>query len=176
MPEKAEIISALQRSLDNLDVGDTKSNRAWTRFVTAELCKIAKDFGLTTCASGVGDYGEWLYDVTWLEYESAKPTDGLIATHLVAECEWGYTADVIEDFQKLLLARASVRLMVFDGTTSLGSRGIAQLLAEQIRKFNLSQDEDGWLFASWEQSGEAEWSFRYFTIEKGAVKHLPSPS
>ena len=57
------------------------------------------------------DHGEWLYDVTWLEYEGELLTDA----PLVAECEWSGGEEIDHDFQKLLLARAGVRLTIFDG-------------------------------------------------------------
>ena len=79
------------------------------------------------------DYGEWLYDVTWLKYERQRdglewPATALIEAPLVAECEWGRGKNleyIVEDFEKLLLARADVRLMIFDGNHKPGSKEIA---------------------------------------------------
>ena len=110
---------------------------------------------------GHRDYGEWLYDVTWLEYERER--DGLIEAHLVAECEWGNFRKIVYDFEKLLLARACVRLMIFNGFSQAQSEEIAEQLAERVRMFNGSRAEDAWLLAAWEGTPE-NWSFRYFTI------------
>ncbi len=86
-----------------------------------------------------------LYDVTWLEYGR----DGLlIDAHLVAECEWGDFHDIGEDFEKLLLARAGARLIIFDDTYKPYSKEIAKRLAERVKEFNGSRDEDAWLLAT----------------------------
>ena len=46
----------------------------WNKAVKTKLCEIGQgEFGFYVCARGVDksacDQGEWLYDVTWLEYE-----------------------------------------------------------------------------------------------------------
>ena len=91
---------------------------------------------------------------------SKHENDELVDAPLVAECEWGNKGDIEDDFEKLLLARAGVRLMIFDEPIS---KGMAERLAEKVRKFNGSRAEDAWLLASWEKSGH-HWSCRYFTI------------
>ena len=59
--------------------------------------------------------GEWLYDVTCFQYEEPWPTGQRML--LVAEVEWGGKkphAAVLEDFAKLLVARAEMRVMVYN--------------------------------------------------------------
>ena len=132
MPGKSEIMRAVRDGLDNLEVDDPKGDTEWTKAVKTKLCKIGREFGCKVGAGGVDnlDYGEWLYDVTWLEYERESddfkwPSAALIKAPLVAECEWGRGNNlgyIVEDFEKLLLARADVRLMIFDGNHEPGSR------------------------------------------------------
>ena len=164
-----EIIRAIQGGLDQLDVHIGDSTEDWTKAVKIELCRIGREeFGLKVGASGVTpfvpDYPEWLYDVTWLKYNDDDLTDAV----LVAECEWGEDSEIVYDFQKLLLARATLRLMIFDsGQDPQGSQVIAERLARQAGKFKRGKAGDGWLLAAWELNGENEngWSFRYFIIE-----------
>ena len=92
----------------------------------------------------------------------------MIDAHLVAECEWGDFEAIVEDFEKLLLARAGVCLMIFDGNYKPGSKGIAERLAGRVREFNGSRAEDAWLLAAWEKRNDGWW-FRYFTIEMNAA-------
>ena len=66
----------------------------------------------------------------------------MIDAHLVAECEWGDFEAIVEDFEKLLLARTGVRLMIFDGRYKPGSKEIAERLARRVREFNGSRAED----------------------------------
>ena len=179
MPDSPTIIYAVRCGLDNLQVSVSESNVVWTKAIKTKLCKIGRSPEFR-CKVGAHarevakcnrDYGEWLYDVTWLEYDS---DDCVTDTHLVAECEWGDGTDVDEDFQKLLLARATVRLMIFDGNYEPRSPKIADHLACQVRRFTRSRDEDAWLLAAWERTGENQrgWSFRYFTIDRGSAREL----
>ena len=170
MPGKSEIMRAVQKGLDNLEIDDPKGNTEWTKAVKTELCKIGREFKCKVGAKrnevekAYRDFGEWLYDVTWLEYEPKPFPDGLlIDVHLVAECEWGNFERIIEDFEKLLQARAGFRLMIFTGSNQANSGEIAERLAERVREFKGSRVEDDWLLAAWEGSSD-DWSFRYFTI------------
>ena len=185
MPGKSEIMCAVRNGLDNLEIDDPKENAEWTRAVKTELYKIGRDrFSFEVYASGVENpepgHGEWLYDVTWLEYEKNGCSElnarrKLVDAPLVAECEWGDLGDIYDDFEKSLLARASVRLMIFDGNQNPGSKKIAEQLAGRVREFNGSRAEDVWLLAAWEGSND-DWSFRYFTIKMNTAVPFPPPN
>ena len=74
MPGKFEIMRAVQKGLDSLPITADAAHGKWNPAVKTELCKIGRDrFGYYVCARDVDetdcDQGEWLYDVTWLEYE-----------------------------------------------------------------------------------------------------------
>ena len=174
-----EIVRAVREGLDNLKIIAAESDTVWTRSVKTKLCKVGRDgFGCKVgarkneVAKENRDYGEWLYDVTWLEYD--REYINIIDACLVAELEWGGVTDIDEDFQKLLLARAGMRLMIFDGNFEPGSEKIAKRLARQAGEFGRSRDGDAWLLAAWERSeaNEKGWLFRYFTIERGAAREL----
>ena len=174
MPGKFEIMRAVRDGFRSLEIDNPKGAQAWTEAVKTKLCEIGKDrFGCKIYANGVDepkpDGGERLYDVTWLKHEN----DELVDAPLIAECEWGNQGQIEYDFEKLLLARARVRLMIFDEPTS---KGMSERLAEKVRKFNGSRAEDAWLLASWEKSDRC-WSCRYFTIEMNtAAIPFPPPS
>ena len=111
MPGKIEIMGAVRHGLDGLNTDRRASDTVWTKDIKTKLCEIGRDeFRCKACASDAAeskrDFPEWLYDVTWLEYAADGP---LVDAHLVAECEWGNLGNIDDDFEKLLLARASVR-------------------------------------------------------------------
>ena len=54
---------------------------------------------------------------------------------LVAEIEWGNRGDVWDDFQKLLVARAGVRVMIFDDHA-----GLLEELREHVRQYRNGGD------------------------------------
>ena len=172
MPGKFETMRAVQKGLDNLEVV-----KPWTKAVKTKLCEIGREFGCKVCASGVenaGDYGEWLYDVTWLDYEKSGQGE-LVDAPLVAECEWGNFNAIVDDFEKLLLTRTDVRLMIFTGFNQAKSEKIAERLARKVSEFKGSRAEDAWLLAAWEKSDD-DWWLRYFTIEMNAAIPFPPPS
>ena len=182
MPGKSEIMRAVQEGLNSLEIDDPKGYTEWTKVVKTKLCEIGREFGFKVGAGGVDNpgYGEWLYDVTWLEYERECdglkwPAPVLIEAPLVAECEWGNEGAIKDDFEKLLLARAGIRLMIFDARDQSHSEEIARGLARMVREFNSSRAEDAWLLASWEGSND-DWSLRYFTIEMNAAIPFPPPN
>ncbi len=171
MPENSEIIRAVKEGLNSLRTPVAAPTETWTRVIKTELCRIGQEgFGYKVYASGVSrnrrDDGEWLYDVTWLQYETSGNGE-LIGVPLVAECEWGDEQDIEDDFERLLLARAGVRVMIFGGTNDpdVASR-IANRLAKKVEAFKRSCIKDDWLLAAWQPNGDA-WLFRYFTIGSG---------
>ena len=120
MPGKFEIMRTIRDGLDNLEIDDPKGDTEWTKAVKTTLCETGREFGFKVGAGGVDNpgYGEWLYDVTWLEYERECgdgfkwPSTALIEAHLVAECEWHRDKnfeEIVYDFEKLLLARTGIR-------------------------------------------------------------------
>ena len=185
MPGKYQIMRAIREGLDNLADSPTD----WTKAVLTELCQIGQGFGFEVGAKKNivneenRDWGEWLYDVTWLEYDQDRR---VIEAPLVAECEWGKPERIKEDFDKLLLARAGVRLMICEGNRKRGSNRsneITEELAKRIREFNGSCAEDAWLLAIFEDnkddpskgSAKKPWWFRYFTIGKYSRTGMNGP-
>lgn len=168
-----EIMRTVRRALDGLNIAARASRSEWTAAVAAKLCRVGRQCDCWVYASSVPDRRRdghgWLYDVTWLSYQP----DGekyLLDAELVAECEWNSGLDYIdEDFQKLLLARATVRLMIFDGGDAAGANRIAKHLAQQVAAFRRSSKNDAWLLAAWtwDDMDERGWSFHWFTIKQG---------
>ena len=184
MPGKFEIMRAVREGLNSLEVNKGEGPEVWNKEVKTKLCEIGRGrFGYSVYArrnevdEAYRDNGEWLYDVTWLEYEKNARGElvNLVDAPLVAECEWGNKGDIEDDFEKLLLARTGVRLMIFDHNwAGVGSKEIVEQLARMVREFNGSRAEDAWLLADWEQE---DWSFRYFMIDANhQAIPFPSPS
>ncbi|HMU88272.1 MAG TPA: hypothetical protein PKC11_11700 [Agitococcus sp.] len=123
----------------------------WTSAVKRSLCDLAASKNLASCASiDNADYSEWLYDVVWLEtQEGAKDTTNVIDCVLVCESEWGNVGHIRDDFQKLLLAKADYRLMIFQANSLDGFNKILLQLKEQICLFKKSVISDRYLFVGY---------------------------
>ena len=118
--------------------------------VKTALCNAYRDRQFHRCATGVdkgaADGGEWLYDVLCLRYTRKGWLRRVV---MVAECEWGNQDQIWYDFEKLLVARADLRVMVFDGRVKPGYPEIFQTFNRYIQKHKHSDRRDAWLFAAW---------------------------
>ena len=77
--------------------------------------------------------------------------------------------------KSFLLARAGIRLMIFNGFNQANSERIAERLAKKVGKFKGSRAEDAWLLAAWEGTLD-HWWFRCFTIEANQAVPFPPPN
>ena len=187
-----EIINLIQRSLDALREDIELRNRVdetiiWTRKIKSCLCDVGYQLGYYVCANKVdfehanpnmdiAHHGEWLYDVTWIKYQdnyengNPNPNSNLIKIPFAAECEWNDADHVKEDFEKLLQARAGIRLMICNSSIMNSSaQEVAEWLANLVGAFNDSQSNDVNLLATWEltDSPSCNWQFQYFKLECG---------
>ncbi len=139
---ESSIVSTLDEFISNCEEWD--SNEYWTKEIKTRLLKIGSDNGFSVAASGVKgvDYGEWLYDVFWYSNRSK-----LVDIGLAAEIEWGISFEehIQPDFEKLLVARARQRLMIFQAMNENVAKHIFQDLIEIIDRFKLNQSGDRYL-------------------------------
>ena len=144
---KTELRKALDDLIDERPE-DGWGRTEWTYRIQKMLVDMGIDQGKKVCAGGVEGATwptEWLYDMVWLQVSNDFNIENI---GLVAEIEWGEDWEVLEDFQKLLQARADVRLIVFDHED-----GLQEQLKRQIRKFKKSQPGDRYLFVSYVNAG-----------------------
>ena len=164
-PDKI-IQEILQRfkTLERADISKWNKTQRTSKVLTA-LCKIGKEHCSVFASRHFVDEqhrngGEWLYDITWCEYKNKL----LQSVPLVAECEWGTLGAIKDDFDKLILARAAVRVMVYDGGYSKdGAEGIANDLCRRVGAFEGNRPGDTYLLAGYDKDESSSW-FRYFKI------------
>jgi hypothetical protein len=131
--------------------GWANDDSKWTQKIKDKLWTIGVNSGFEVCThkSGIIEsiHGEWLYDITWIEYDR-KGNDGyLIDIPLVLESEWGKYDDIINDFEKLLLARARNKIMVFQMKNSDEINKMFVEFKKIISMFKRSNSSDRYLFA-----------------------------
>ena len=170
IPDK--IIQTLLEEFKNLEDTDTSGwNRTqWTSAVLTSLCSLGRQNKYYVYASSNfvdeqdKDGGEWLYDVTWCKYERKYEKYFLTSVPLVAECEWDNLGDIKDDFEKLILARAAVRVFVFDGRyCKNGADALANKFCDWVSAFEGSRKGDMYLLVAYEEV-KTPWNFRYFKI------------
>ncbi len=104
--------------------------------------------GYAVCGKGVNDtrWGEWLWDLVWLNIDEDIQ---IHSVELVVESEWGNEEDVFDDFQKLIVARAATRLMIFEAKTVERRSALITRMKRQIALFRGSALGDRYLFVSY---------------------------
>ena len=154
---------------DNLDLRYNAPTAPWTKGIMIRLRDVGKKNGYYVCVEKKfkADRGEWLYDMTWIKYCGTQPID----IGLVLELEWEVGRedadrkfDKIEyDFQKLLLARADLRCMIFWSATRQSARENIERLIEQVQGFEKKVIGDNYVFCVWLQD-EACFKFYPYTV------------
>lgn len=171
-----ELCSALDRVAKDPVLRNEDGRRPWTREVKTALCRWGLSQGFYVYAHSIRDrfrevpkkrrpQYEWLFDVTCLTYNGRY----LDRVPLVAECEWGNEDDIYDDFEKLLLARAEIRVMVFDAD-QLNSENKFRKFEKYVGRCTWTQPEDTYLLAAYTQDRDG---FDYRLIEGGKLSRLP---
>ena len=151
------------------DGANLRTDGQWNRAVKTALCRVGKDLGYSVWANRVDikpNGGEYLYDVSWLKYE-----DNLLKSWpMVAESEAKNIGEIKDDFEKLLIARDAVRVMVFKGKWHKnGAEAIAGEICKWIRAYEGSQEGDTYLLIGSEEDKD-NWWFRYFKNPCGQTR------
>lgn len=153
-PIEKEISNNLSRIWD---IADDSSPTVWTNSINMILAATAKQnereystaSKLKTCENP-----EWLYDFVWYDNNEF----GLNNIYLVVESEWknprgneDYCYDIQYDFEKLILARAPYRLIIFEGDNLLENTGYLDALKAVVRNCKLTNIGDRYMFAAWDK-------------------------
>jgi hypothetical protein len=171
------LVDAIRGRLDRVNDtlrGSGHGNEEWTSRIKRELVALGKSHGVYACASGVevADHGEWLYDVCWLRYV-ASPERLIAGMPLALECEWrmgGGHVWIMEDFQKICLARAEIKWMVCQGRDDEACRSIGDLLARQAML--LRSATDGRYFLSCWNAREGRFAHAALDTDSGRLRSL----
>jgi hypothetical protein len=95
---------------------------------------------------GDPDAGEWLYDQVWMRYDR---NDYMKSVPLVLESELGTNkVDRLNDFCKLIIARADHRVMVFGASESARAQDIIDKFIEEVEHSGISSVGDRYVFAA----------------------------
>lgn len=150
----SEALEALGRAFEELStpIADTVSRTKWTRLVLLKVAQLGCEYGFTPCASRlkaseVADIeSAWLYDFVW--YSNCSAERHLSEVPLVLESEWGNLEAIRYDFEKLLLAKAGLKVMVFEAADHAAIAIIESFLRQGIRRFTKRSDGETYLFAA----------------------------
>ncbi len=122
------------------------SDSAWTRAVKDAVGGVGEKHGFLVCAaeSRFAENGEWLYDLTWLKVEDKKRI--VVDIPLALESEWTPDDEMMFDFQKLVVSKAQLRVMVFWAESDRAADQLLTGFIDQVRRFQGSRSGDRYLF------------------------------
>ena len=123
----------------------------WTKSILTSLATTGRAEGYKVYTSkgnkkGDQDAGEWLYDQVWIKYDKENYIQSV---PLVLESELGVDArDRLDDFCKLLLARADHRIMIFGASQQNKAKAIIDNFIDEISGSGIACRGDKYLFAA----------------------------
>ena len=158
---EAEIVEVLREAEERASKEEW-SDSTWTREIKSSIARIGNRCNYAVYASSIPEAkgGEWLFDMTWIEQNRKG---GLLSIPLVLESEWGRSADAVDDFQKLLIARADRRVMIHAAKRGTSPEQAIDALIEKIRQSKLPQFGERYLFACWKEP-EKEFVFKLHVV------------
>lgn len=156
MFEKIE--DEIKMILDNLADTDKRlsglADKEWTKRIKDDLCELGQKYNYGVSAFGVekADEGEWLFDLVWADGND-NPSWQFFEMPLAMECEWSTTkGDIIYDFEKLLVAKARHKLMVFQQKSQDDINSIIASLKDIIKHFKMTYPGERYLLAGYSAS------------------------
>jgi hypothetical protein len=173
MPDGHQIALRVRRSLEQIP--DTarrlgiSATGGWTVLIKEQLARLGDEMDYAVCTSGAvranpqgQPWPDWLYDLTWL-----KMVDGgkhLARVPLVLEAEWhSHRGEQIDaDFQELLLARADLRVMVFQQRKASAVQTVMDDLERQAKAFEATGSGDLYLLCGYDWEDTRRFAFRTF--------------
>lgn len=101
------------------------------------------------------DFSEWMYDMSWSKYRETDGGSYFVAQPLVLETEGTPDRFVDGDFQKLVQARATVRVWIAKVHPSQSVQDHVDKCKGQIREFPGTQPDDTYIFSIYDKDKSA---------------------
>lgn len=141
------------------DMDDKPSN--WTRAINNLLKEVARaihaDCLIACKQKDIRDCSEWLYD--FVCYRENKI--GLDNVLFVAESQWMNLwhkyrnfKDIRFDFEKLMLARCQIRIMIFEANNEAEIQKYITQLNNIVANSQMTQTNDRYMYMAWDLAAE----------------------
>ena len=93
---------------------------------------------------------------------------------MLVECEWSLTQDeIFDDFEKLLVARADVRLMIFQARTAQDVHALFARLRAETQGFTQHQSGDYYMLAGYDRATSSFLRDGFLINDALAVEDVP---
>ena len=141
----------IQAVLDSIADSDRKnrgfSDARWTKLIKLGLRSLGQELGHDVSAFGLEKSSEWMFDLMW---SRQTEDDYFERVALAVEIEWKMDEEnIFRDFEKLLVAKAPLKLMVFQQASKGGVAARVKNLTRAIRKFKGKFASERYLIAGY---------------------------
>jgi hypothetical protein len=146
---EAEIVSEIVSIPKTMPSG--KGDGEWTKAIKRSLITLGKNKGYNICTSGFPEEceREWLFDLVWYRND---PPEHLREIGLIVESEWSFDLAYVKfDFEKLLIAKSPLKVMIFQDLKD-NSTQICSLLETGIRSFQTEPANEKYILACYQNA------------------------
>jgi len=126
------------------------ADESWTKRIKDKICDIGHRNGLEVRTEGcsLADAGEWLFHLVWVEKQA--DAERFISLPLAMQFHWGHhLKEIAADFEKLLVAKADHKVMVFQRSSPKEVRNLMTALEDRIRSFRPQSPDERYLLAGY---------------------------
>jgi hypothetical protein len=153
-----KISGGLQQAFEDINTWrpeEMKSSAHWTSKVKGAVSKLAPAEDCQVRLSSQGKNWEFLYDTCFLDTGNQVVGDGYFVEGcylrrmvMALECEWSKSfCEILYDFTKLLVTKASLKVLVFWEPTGLEAEAVFEQVRQAIRAFSQPSPGERYLIA-----------------------------
>ena len=149
-----ELVKKIAVAFDDLWEQGDRSQTKWTEALIDTIGKVGvkEEYGYEVYAKNfkesVKDYGEWLFDMTWIKKDGDK-----WEVVMAMESEWDPSETAFrDDFEKLMVARCRLRVMSFTLPIKLPINqkiDSFEYIKKKIKNYNHTAVGDCYLCVGW---------------------------
>jgi len=165
-----KIARELDRAVPAEEQHGVLADASWTRRIKEGLCDLGRGNGFEVRADGCGeaDAGEWLFDLVWLEKQADN--ERFTSMPLAMQLEWGrHLKEIVTNFEKLLVAKARHKLMVFQRSSPDQVHNVMTALMGRIKHFQPLSPDERFLLAGYSYEQQV---FVYEPVQMSIYSHL----
>ena len=173
MPDGQEIALRVTRAIEGIPDRARRlgidANGGWTLLIKNQLLQLGDEMDYEVCTSAAprsdDDRQPWpdcLYDLTWLQMVNDGKEVARVPLVFESELHNSREEQIDADFQELLLARADLRVMVFQQRKAAAVQEVMDTLERQAKACDATGPGDMYLLCGYDWEDTKRFAFRTF--------------
>ena len=185
MPDQAELCDAIKTALNRLPLENTYDRARfwpseWTGRIKTAIAELGYERHYSVWGSGLTEKEdtatdgrvvnqEWMFDLAWINYSGRGLTRKMNSLPLAMESELPIDTErlkkekVLDDFEKLVISHAALKVMVFQVNKICQAEDQFGRLEHQAQLFNSQNPASSYLLAALVWRKETKFLFHHFS-------------